>query len=220
MSTSADPTQAPRIDSLRLPKLEPGTADQLVPRADLECVGFADITEEKLSLGDARFMECRLDALTFDTADLRGSRLRESELLRVSVSVCQAWRSDWAGVRIEGARIGAFEAYESDWQSLHFVGCKLSFVNLRGANLGDVLFTDCQIEELDLNQATVNRVALPGTRIGSLDVQDSTMQNVDLRLAQLSTIVGVRDLRGVTVNPEQLSDLAPLLAAEVGITIG
>lgn len=192
----------------------------MVPRADLERVEFVDIAGEKLSLGDARFMECRFESLTFDAADLRGSRLRESEIMRTSAAVCQAWRTDWGGVRVEGARIGAFEAYESTWKSIHFVGCKLSFVNLRGANLLDVLFTDCQIEELDLSQATAERLALPGTRIGSLDVRDSNLRHLDLRRAQLSVILGVRDLRGVTISGEQLSDLAPLLAAAAGITVG
>jgi uncharacterized protein YjbI with pentapeptide repeats len=220
LSRPVEETQPPRIDRVQLADLSAGSVDELVARADLDGARFAGLQADSLVLSDARIMECEVADVLVDTADLRGSRLRESVLTTPNLTLAKAARSDWANVRVEGARIGALEAYEAQWHAIHVVGGKLSYVNFRGATLTDVLFTDCHIEELDLSQATAKRVAFAGCRIDSLDVHDSELDNVDLRLAQLATIVGIGQLRGATVSAEQLADLAPLLAAEAGIMIG
>jgi hypothetical protein len=46
-----------------------------------------------------------------------------------------------------------------------------------------------------------------------------TLRHVDLRGADLSEIVGTDALRGVTVSTAQLADLAPVLAANLGISV-
>jgi uncharacterized protein YjbI with pentapeptide repeats len=116
-------------------------------------------------------------------------------------------------------RIGSLEAYETDWRSVHFIGCKLSFVNLRGAELLDVAFTDCVIEELDLLDTRARRVRIADSRLGHLSLRDGALQDVDLRGARIDSIDGVRHLRGATIDRDQLTLMAPLLADALGIRV-
>lgn len=215
---TATSTKPPQIDRIHLGSLVDGDPADLYPSAHLESVRYAGLALSQLSLPGAEVVAAEFAGLSADEADLKGARLSEVVLDRVDIPVVRAARTRWRDVRVTG-RIGSFEAYESELRSVHFVGCKLSFVNLRGAELLDVAFTDCVIEELDLLQSKVRRVRFDGCRIAQLDVQHSELHDVDLRGAELESISGLSHLRGTTVTSSQLTLLAPLLAAELGIVV-
>lgn len=209
---------APRLTKLRLVDLTEADPDELRPRADLDAVEVTDLRLPALELRDAVVRESRISGLGADEADLRGARLSDVELAQVVVPVVKAARGQWRDVEVSG-RLGSVEAYDAELRSVHVTDAKISYLNLRGAELLDVAFTDCVIEELDLVQARARRVRFTGTRIGTLDLQHSELHDVDLRGAELQTITGLAHLRGCTVTADQLSLLAPLLAAELGIAV-
>jgi uncharacterized protein YjbI with pentapeptide repeats len=213
-----DATQPPRIDPLRFGRLDDGDPALLGPSADLDSVQYADLTLARLDLPGATIRESRFAGLGADTADLRGARLADVELSRIDLPVVRASRGQWHDVSLSG-RLGSLEAYDTQWRSVRFVGCKLSFVNLRAAELVDVEFVDCIIEELDLSGAEARRVRLTDTSVEHLDVQQAQLRDVDLRGARLASIAGLVDLRGATISSEQLTLMAPLLAAGLGLRV-
>ncbi|WP_402463368.1 pentapeptide repeat-containing protein [Isoptericola aurantiacus] len=210
---------APVVDPVVLSDLERGDPAALVSRAVLEGVEHVDLDVDRLELRDARVYGSRLDGLRAREADLRHLTLTEVVMERVDVPVVQGIRGRWRDVELRDARVGSAELYESTWQSVRFVGCKLGYVNLRGARLQDVLFTDCTVDELDLVQAEATRVAFEDTRVRRLDLQAATLSHVDLRGALLTELVGTDALRGTTITGRQLAELAPTLAANLGITV-
>lgn len=82
-----------------------------------------------------------------------------------------------------------------------------------------MVFTDCVIDELDLGGAKCRRLQLSNTSVGPLDVRRASLTGVDLRGADLKTIIGLGDLSGATVTSEQVQLLAPLLAAHIGLLV-
>ncbi|WP_295828856.1 pentapeptide repeat-containing protein [uncultured Microbacterium sp.] len=162
---------------------------------------------------------CRVDGVRAAEVSLRYATVAESAWSGWDVPILRTARASWRDLEIDGTRSGSVEAYESTWKGVHFVNCRLGFVNLRGAHLQDVAFTDCTIDELDLGQAKLTRFAAPGSRISQLIVEQSTLQHVDLRGADLDGLAGISALRGATISSLQLQQLAPLLAADRGITV-
>lgn len=209
----------PVVDPVEPADLEPGPASELAPGADLEGREHTDVEVDRLELRGAQVYSSRLDGLRAAEADLRNLTLTEVAMSRVDVPSVQGVRGRWRDVELTDARIGSAELYESQWQSVRFVGCKLGYVNLRGATLQDVVFTDCQVDELDLVQVRATRVAFERTSVRRLDVQASTLSDVDLRGADLTELVGTDALRGTTITADQLLLLAPMLAANLGITV-
>ena len=69
----------------------------------------------------------------------------------------------------------------------------------RGATLRSVRFSDCSINELNVTEARLTKVDLSGARLRSL--------------------IGVDNLRGAIINRGQLLDLAPQLAAQLGVEV-
>lgn len=210
---------APSFDRPPLDDLDDGESSQLVPRARLEGLSFRDLRVDALDLESADLALCRVDGVRAAEVSLRYATVAESAWSGWDVPILRTARASWRDLEIDGTRSGSVEAYESTWKGVHFVNCRLGFVNLRGAHLQDVAFTDCTIDELDLGQAKLTRFAAPGSRISQLIVEQSTLQHVDLRGADLDGLAGISALRGATISSLQLQQLAPLLAADRGITV-
>jgi uncharacterized protein YjbI with pentapeptide repeats len=92
-------------------------------------------------------------------------------------------------------------------------------VNLSGARLEDVVFEECEIGSLDAGAAQLRSVSFPGSAIAELNVDEATLARVDLSGAKLKALIGVENLRGAIISHQQLLDLAPLLAAQLGVTV-
>jgi len=209
----------PRIDAPDLGVLEDGTLDVLEPGDDVEGLAFSGSRAETVSLrggtvSNSTFTDCLVDEL-----DLTSARVVDTRFRQVSVSVLKAARGGLRDVEFDGGRLGAVEAYDASWNSVHVRGCKVNYLNLRAAKLTDLLFTDCVIDELDLAQADIARMRLVGTRVGSLALRQAELRDLDLREAELEQVTGVAGLRGAVVSPLQLMELAPVLAAEIGLRV-
>jgi uncharacterized protein YjbI with pentapeptide repeats len=79
---------------------------------------------------------------------------------------------------------------------------------------------DCQLVEPDLSEASLTQVSFEGTRLVSPELGRATLRQVDLSAAELIGPRGLTGLRGATISTAQLIDLAPALAAELGIRVG
>ena len=110
-------------------------------------------------------------------------------------------------------------ASSATWSVVRVRGIKLDFLDLSGAKVSNAVLEDCVIGELELGEADLRSVRFPGCEIGVLGVSGARLTDVDLSGATLRTISSVTGLRGATLSADQLIDLAPLLAANVGIRI-
>lgn len=142
-----------------------------------------------------------------------------SVLEGIDVVSLSAPGSSWWNVEVLQSRLGSAELYDAVLRNVHFVRCKISFLNLRGATLTDVAFTDCIFEDAELMRATATRLAFPGTIIGRLELAGSSLADVDLREARLTDVGTLEGLRGATITSDQLQELAPALAARIGIKV-
>ncbi|MGA1836564.1 pentapeptide repeat-containing protein [Herbiconiux sp. 11R-BC] len=209
----------PRVDPVQLSGLEDGDADTLEAHDAYDGLRFTEADLTGRDLAGASFSECEFVDLLAHETELRASRFTDVRFERLSAPILLAARSTLRDVEVRNSRLGSVELYESGWQSVHFVNCKLGYVNLRGAHLHDVLFTGCTIDELDLGSADAQRLAFTSTRVDTLDLTRATLADVDLRDAELHQITGLEGLRGSTMNPFQVSALAEMFAAQLGVSV-
>lgn len=216
------PTAAPVLSPVTLGALSPLDVEEFADRSgdDLEGRSVAAVQLPELHWTVRRRIDAsQVTGVTCRTWKARALVLSDSRLEGLDVLALTAPDAGWRDSEIASSRIGAMELYDANFRRMHFVGCKLGFVNLRGADLSDVAFTDCVIEELDLMRAAAKRISFSGCRIGRLELADSHLSDVDLRGAELADIGSPDGLRGVTVSADQLLDLAPILAARLGVRV-
>lgn len=209
----------PRLDLRQPQRLSPISSEEFIRRPTAECRSFESAHFEDVELRDASLVECSVEGLNVVDTDLTGLSAVESTIERLNAPALLCSRSSWRSVSVTGSRIGAAELYDAEWSEVYVQASKLDLVNLRGAKLTDVLLENCQIGQLDLGSASVQRLALRHCAVETLVVSGAQLKDVDLRGAELHHITGIEFLRGATVSPLQLQELAGHLAEHLGIEV-
>jgi uncharacterized protein YjbI with pentapeptide repeats len=204
---------------LTLPELTPFGGDRLAVGGDHDAADFVDLDLAGQDASDARFLECRLLRCCLDGASLRRARIVESLLADINATSLDLSDSTWRDAEITGGRLGAVAGPRATWTNVRLRGTKLGFVDLAGARLEDVLFERCEIGSLDVRSARLHDVAFVDCTVDELTVAGAELSRVDLSGARLRSLVGVESLRGAIIGADQLIDLAPLLAAGLGIQV-
>ena len=208
-----------RDADITLPDLTPFDGDRVKAGDDHVAVDFVDLDFAGQDAPDARFLECRLQRCGLDGTSLRRARIAESLLSDVHGATVDFADSTWRDSQVWGGRLGAVTLVGATWTGIRIRGSHFGFLNLAGAHLQDVTFEGCEIGSLDVRGAELQSVAFEDCRVDELDVAGATLAKVDLSGARLRTLVGVESLRGAIISHEQLIDLAPLLAAQVGLEV-
>ena len=210
---------APRISLSAPVGLVDGDVQTLEPHETREGERFegGDLTD--VDLNGAALIECVLDAVTLTDTGLRGARFVDCLINSSFATSLVAARSSWRRVRIDNARWGSAELFDSEFESVIISGGKIDFLNFRGAKLTDVLIENAQITELDLASFIGTRVAVRNCRIDTIDLTRATCLDVDLRETTFSRVLGIQGMRGAILSEQQLTDFAPIMAAQLGIRI-
>ncbi len=217
---NADQPKPPKIDRLCWPALVPATVESVESGGTREGESFDAADFSGIELDFTSFVSCSFDRSRFEETTLRGVHFAECRLSHLDAPILSAPRSSWRGVELSASRVGSAELYESSWRCVTVEEAKISFLNARSARWQDVVFRNCVIEELDLGHASLSRVAFPGCQIGTLELPHARLLDVDLRETELAVINGLAGLAGAWITPDQLTRMAPLLAAHLKIRLG
>lgn len=207
------------MDAPELPDLADGRVSDLAERADLSGLRFAGLDLSGRDLTGSRFVECELSDLVVEDTKLTAVRLIDCSLENLDVPVLLAARPMWRNVSLRASRVGSAELYDGEWGSVVVTGSRLGFLNFRHSTLTDVEFNGCRIAELDLSGATATQVRFVDCDVETLTLTGARLKDVDLRGARISVIAGISAMSGTVIDETQLVELAPLLAAEAGITV-
>ena len=218
-SSAAACPRPPALTAPDLSRLRDGEADELTAG---EMVEDLELVEADLSGGDLSaltLLSCRFSEVFANDTDLAAARLVDCRLERLSATYLHSPRSTWRTVDLVDSRIGAWELYDADVESLLMEDCRLGFTNLAGTTVRDLLIRATRIDELDLSGIDAQRVRFEDCRVGTLRLHGGSLSDVDLRGLEMRTVSGVGSLAGATINGQQLSELAPLLAQHLGLRV-
>ncbi len=209
----------PKIPVLRVGALTPVPLTDLADEARLEHASVEGHDLSGVSLAGAVVNHCAFDGVRARDTSWDAAHLDVCTVTGADFSALSATQASWQRVAWRDSRIRTAICYDSMLREVSFTGCRIDYFNMRGATLKDVSLTGCVIDELDLAGATVERLALAGSRIRSLSLHRATLTDVDLSGCEFSAINGLDALKGSAITADQLLDLAPLLAAHLGIEI-
>ena len=204
---------------ISLPHLTDFDADRLEMGRDYDDSLFNDRDFTGQDASDSRFLECRMERCCLEGLSMRRTRVADCELDDVYGAGVDFADSIWRDSEMTGGRLGAMTLPGATWTGIRLRGIKLGFVNLAGARLEEVVFEECEIGGLDARGAQLNKVAFVDCTVQELNVAEASLSKVDLSGAKLRSLVGVESLRGAIVSHEQLLDLAPLFAAQLGVEV-
>ncbi|GAA2745620.1 pentapeptide repeat-containing protein [Kitasatospora cinereorecta] len=169
----------------------------------------------------AHFLECAFSGTRLDGAKLRQAGFNEVWINAGRWVACDLAESEWQDSQVLGTVLAGISAYGSALRRVVFRQCKLESVNLRGAVLRDVVFEDCLLRDVDFGgEARLTDVSFPGSTLEEVRLGGAQLKQVDLRGAVRLELLDIqRGLRGAVISSTQLLDLAPQLAASLGIDV-
>jgi uncharacterized protein YjbI with pentapeptide repeats len=192
----------------------------LAPGEQYDCVHFDQAELTGADGAGCHFLECALTRLTLSGCRLTQAQFADVWFSDVRLISAGLARTSWRGVTVTGAVIAGAEAYGSLLRQVRFDRCKLDSVNFRDCDLTDVTFDNCVLRDVDFSTARLTRVGFPGSRLAATTLVKVTLDQVDLRgAAELGLTVDPLALHGAIVSTAQLAQLAPLLAASIGIVV-
>lgn len=123
-------------------------------------------------------------------------------------------------VEVVEARLGGAQLHGAVLERVVVRGGKSDYLNLRSAKLKDVVFEGCVLSEPDFGGAVLERVEFVDCVLTGVDFTGARLTDVDLRGVQRLEITrGVESLAGAVISAAQLLDLAPVLAARLGVRV-
>lgn len=192
---------------------------RLTAHGDYDAVHFPGTDFSGQAADDASFFGCRLERCGMDGVSLRRARLSECWLEELHATSVDAADSTWRDTLVSVRRIGALLLAGASLSSVRVLGGRLDLVDLSGSKLRGLAFDGCAIGELDLGAAEGRGLSLEGCDVELLDVTGARLSAVDLTGAAIGAVKGVDGLRGAVITPAQLVDIAPLMAAHLGLKV-
>jgi uncharacterized protein YjbI with pentapeptide repeats len=192
----------------------------LRPEGDYAAVHVDGLSFEGADASRARFLECTFSSAAAIDTRLRAARFADvwwhaSRLVGVDLA-----ESTWLDANLVSCALAGVEFYGGELRRVTFTGCKFDSVNLRGSLLRDVAFVDCLLRDVDLGDATLTAVTFRGCELDNPRFTRATMRDVDLRGAAFAgKVEGIEGISGATVSTRQALELAPVLAAAMGIIV-
>jgi uncharacterized protein YjbI with pentapeptide repeats len=218
--TAKAPLDWRAVAAVTLPDLRPADVSALEPDDRHDGVHFDGVAFGDVAADGAELLDCRLTGCTVDDGRMRRARLSTCVLDDVRISALDVADSSWDGVAVRHSRFGALVAHGATLERVTVDHVRLDYVNLRQASLERVQFLGCRIGELDLGTATLTDVRFEGCQVERLLLGGATLADVDLRGVELAALEGVAGLAGARIDEGQLAQLAPALAAHLGILVG
>lgn len=215
-----DGVKGARRPEVRLPPLEPYRGGELEPDGDYDGLEFREEDLGGQDGGGARFMDCALRGCALDETRLRHARILDSVLTGPRGVGTDLAESTLRDVELVDARLGGVQLHGAVLERVLIRGGKIDYLNMRKAKLKDVVFEGCVLVEPDFGGARLERVEFVDCAVKGADLTGVTLADVDLRgAAELDIARGVERLAGAVISPGQLLDLAPVLAAQLGIRV-
>lgn len=218
--TAAGAVRAARRPEVTLPGLRPYEGGELEPEGDYDGLEFEDLDFAGQRAGGARFLDCGIRRCAFDEVRLGRARFLDCVLEGVRGVGTDASEARLRDVELVDARLGGVQLHGAVLERVVVRGGKIDYLNLRTARLTDVVFEGCVLVEPDFGGAVLERVEFVDCALRRVDFTQARMTDVDLRaVAELDIARGVEDLAGAVISPAQLLDLAPVLAARLGLRV-
>ena len=206
------PPAAPKL-SLQLDDWQgEAAADVELEQCLVQDADFTDV--KKLEIDNCSISAATLSGATVEKLYCSDAKLTHIEAAGLSAPEAVLLRTTVSNSRLTGADLGALQLEDCSFKAV-----KLDDSGLRFAVLKRVAFTDCVLRGADLTGAKLSHVTFTNCDLDGANFDHAECKSVDMRGEHVATVRGVNGLKGVRVTGEQLIELAPLMAQELGLDV-
>jgi uncharacterized protein YjbI with pentapeptide repeats len=158
----------------------------------------------KLNLTESRLSRLQASDVVFESCNLSNVQLPEPAF----------WRVKFAGCKLSGLQVvkGAFI-------DVTFAGCRLDLAAFSELKFKRVTFTECDLREADFSRMTFESVRFADCNLTSAMFGRIEIERAEIRHCTLTGLRGLRELRGVAMERDDVLFNAEMFANELGVEI-
>lgn len=169
----------------------------------------------KLRAENSRFESCVFTGQSFEKIELHGVTIQKSDMSNLRTYQASLQKTILKNLRATGA-----DFPEAEIKDCLFKDVKFDNTGFKLANLKRVRFENCILKQADFYKATLHDVTFSGCELEGANFDQATFRSVDFRGENIAQVKGIASFRGAIISNEQLYQIAPLIAAEIGFVIG
>ena len=190
-------------------------SDSDVVEIDRDAVDGADFAgTTRLSADASRIENSTLTGLVLDKLEL-------SDVMGVKLDAAalSAYKVRMLRVELSDSRLTGSEFAEGSFEDCLFRNLKFDEVGFRFAHFKRVRFENCMLRACDFSSAKFEHVTFTGCDLEAANFVSASCKVVDVTGEDLLLVKGLLGLKGASISTEQLVQLAPMLAAELGFDV-
>ena len=152
---------------------------------------------------------------------LNETSLRGSQCIDVRFDACALLNAGWEKMhfqRVEylSSRLTGLWLIEARLENTLVYRCQADFALFWSARFRDVRFEECQLQETSFEGADLTGSIFRNCDLSRADMRGAVLAGVDLRGSTLVGMqIGVKELKGVIIEPRQAVEIATLLGVIV-----
>jgi uncharacterized protein YjbI with pentapeptide repeats len=181
---------------------------------DRALVGDADISADRLDIDGSRLERCNATGARFSSLVAT-----DVECTRLEAAGMQAYKANVLRTVVSDSRLTGVEFAEAHMEDCVFRNVKFDEAGFRFATLTRVRFENCMLRKAQFEGARLSHVTFTGCDLNEAEFVSAQCKQVDIRGEDITTVRGVLGLKGATISSEQLVQLAPLLATDLGFHV-
>ena len=214
MPRTVESPAAPRVSPPDLPDV----FESATPRRSADLLAASLELSGDTDLAYASLEQCTLRA-DADAVDLTGATILDVAMTGVRIASLKMRDAGVRRLRISDGRIGTLDLSGARIDELELRDLRIDYLNLGAARATDIDISGCSIRTIDLPQAELTRVRFADTSSDEVDPRGMRARDVDLRGLDALSYLDANSLRGTTLTGYQVQQLAPVIAAGLGIQL-
>jgi uncharacterized protein YjbI with pentapeptide repeats len=161
----------------------------------------------------------RMQRVTLTGAILEKLELTDVVCDRIEGAALGTYKANLFRVGMTDCRFTGAEFAESYIEDCLFRNVKFDGTGFRFAAFKRVRFEQCIVRGADFSNAKLAHVTFSGCDFEATNFTSATCNLVDISSEDILQVKGLLGLKGATISAEQLIQLAPLLASELGFEV-
>jgi uncharacterized protein YjbI with pentapeptide repeats len=190
----------------------------LEPGGEYTSMHISAIIAQSMAHG-VYFGECQFSTVNLSSLQLPRLILKDCLLQNCGAAGLDCNSAYFEHTTFFNSRASGVQAYESKQKQVAYIDCKLDLANFGGSQLKNVRFENCLLQNADFTNVTFDKVEIIGCELEESNFSNAQIKSLDLRGSKLVGIIGTTSLKGALVTYDQLLELAPSLAQDIGLVI-
>ena len=162
---------------------------------------------------------CKLKAIGLTSARFDKLEVTDTFMYHIEAAGMRSYGANFLRSEIADCRFTGADFAEAQFEDCIFKNVKFDEAGFRFVTFKRVRFENCVLRQADFSSAKLSHVSFEDCELEDSNFANGVCGKVDLGNENLTNVKGVLGLKGANISDEQLIQIAPLLAVELGFKL-